>query len=70
MLPRGALLMDVPVIDVYGTVRNAAAVLVREPQPMALAALAGAFGAGVSVRRCPERARDAKFAAGRGGGYC
>ncbi len=44
--------MVVPVIDVYGTVTNAAAVLVPEPQAMALAALAGAFGAGVAVRRC------------------
>jgi hypothetical protein len=43
--------MDVPVIDVYGTATNPAAVLVPESQAMALAALAGAFGAGVAVRR-------------------
>jgi hypothetical protein len=43
--------MDVPVFDAYPTVTNAAAVLVPEPQAMALAALGGAFGAGLAVRR-------------------
>jgi hypothetical protein len=46
-----AFSMEMPVNDAYGTVTNALAVLVPEPSTVALAALAGTFGAGVAVRR-------------------